>query len=218
MARIDSKWPLLLVAGDPVTEEQADEILLRTTGYIGGNDKEWLRDVAWVLGIDTATSPPGLIWSFPGVDAWYESISGLELHYLENSRIISSYIGGPHGWCDWDGRIGASDYNIGKWPTTRAIEEDLTVIAAAFPYLTMRVQLVEEEGAGDLCGEWLVHNGTMMETEPGPRIPGPGLDVDKAVASLFRAGRERGVTLERLARARVTVETARERDKGGGSA
>jgi hypothetical protein len=39
MARIATKWPLLLVAGKPVTPEQADDILLRSCGgYFTGND------------------------------------------------------------------------------------------------------------------------------------------------------------------------------------
>lgn len=70
-------------------------------------------------------------------------IQGLE--YMVNHRFVSMYIGGPHGWMDWDGTVGTSGYNIGKWPSVQEVKTELDVIAAAFPFLQMRVQLMPGE-------------------------------------------------------------------------
>lgn len=206
MALITTKWPLLLVTGKPVTPEQADDILIRSCGgYFHTNDRAWEQTVAAILGIETDAC--GLDWK--SADAWYKSVGGIELHYLANGRIASSWIGGPKGWCDWDGTIGCGNWNIGKWPDVPEVEEDLTAIAAAWPFLEMRVQLVEDEGEGALCGEWLVSGGNAIETEPGPRIDEANLDVEGAVMGLFSPGRERGVSPERLASAVARVKANR---------
>lgn len=203
MARITSKWPLLLATGKQVTPEQADDILLRTCQWLGGNDREWETTVGLVLGIDQDRY--GLDWK--SERAWRERIGSVDLHYFGNARIYSPYVGGPHGWCDWDGRIGCGNYNLGKWPAVAEVEEDLAVIAAAWPFLDMRVQLVEDEGDGTLCGEWRVAGGEAMETEPGPRIDQPELDMATSVAAIVfvGSGRERGVTRERLVAAYARV-------------
>jgi hypothetical protein len=209
MARITTKWPLLLVQGKPVTTGQADDILLRTCGAVfTGNDHAWELQIAGILGVGVRAGAPCI--DHDSAAAWYKRIGGLDLHYLGNRRIYSAWVGGPKGWCDWDGQIGCGNYNIGKWPGVSGVESDLAAIAAAFPYLDMRVQLAEDEGDGSLCGEWRVWNGQMMETEPGGVIQAPPLDVTIAAAGLaFGApGRERGVSPERLARASARVLAA----------
>jgi hypothetical protein len=208
MARIATKWPLLLVAGKPVTPEQADDILLRSCGgYFTGNDPAWERQIAAILGIPFRTGYPRMDWQ--ACAAWYKSIGGLDLHYLNNSRVYSAWIGGPRGWCDWDGRIGCGEWNIGKWPGVSEVEEDLAAVAATWPFLQMRVQLVDNEGEGDLCGEWAVTGGKAMEVEPGGLIVAPEFDTDAAVLGLvFGHGRERGVSPERLASAYARIRTA----------
>lgn len=42
-----TKWPRLLVTGTPVTEEQANEILVRTANLwlLPGNDRDWTATV-----------------------------------------------------------------------------------------------------------------------------------------------------------------------------
>jgi hypothetical protein len=217
VALIGSKWPLLLVTGKPVTPEQADDILLRSNGpYFTTNDRAWERQLAGILGIEMTTRTYGngggeyLDMSWQASAEWFKRIGGVELHYIGNRRIVSSWIGGPKGWCDWDGRIGCGNWNIGKWPSVPEVEEDLTAIAAAWPFLDMRVQLVEDEGDGSLCGEWRVLEGKSMETEPGPRITEADFDMAGAVAGiLFGQGRERGVSPERLASAYARVMAGR---------
>jgi hypothetical protein len=89
------------------------------------------------------------------------------------------------------------------------VEEDLAAVAATWPFLQMRVQLVDNEGEGDLCGEWAVTGGKAMEVEPGGLIVAPEFDTDAAVLGLvFGHGRERGVSPERLASAYARIRTA----------
>lgn len=209
MARICTKWPHLLVAGQPVTEAQADDILLRTMGgYWFTNDRGWRRQVAAILGVPLDKHDD---FDWRAVKAWCDDVASPDLNHLGNDRVMSSWIGGPKGWCDWDGTIGCGNYNIGKWPAIEEVEEDLAAIAAAWPFLDMRIQLVDdEEGDGPLCGEWRVWDGQWMETEPGPRIDAPALDVEAAALSLaFGLGVERGVSPERLASAWARVKGER---------
>lgn len=225
-----TKWPLLLVSGADVTPEQADEILIRTCSpdYLRGNDPEWAQTVGRIMGFD-------LSWDWPKDPeieanpqrrmAWYRKrwadrdarmdelgIFGGE--YLYTSRISSNYIGGPHGWCDWNGRIYCDNYNIGKNPDAEEITAEWTAIAAAFPFLDLTCQLVSDEGDGQLVGEWRVKDGTaayLPEFSPMLPVRTP----EQAESALQRAvmgivtgapGRERGVSAERLAHAVTRVE------------
>lgn len=77
---------------------------------------------------------------------------------------MSCWIGGTHGWCDWDGTIFANSFNVGKWPTVEEVEKDWQAIAAAFPFLDLRSQLLNrgsseavDEGASPVV-EFVVRN------------------------------------------------------------
>lgn len=196
-----TKWPRLLVVGEPVTETQANEILVRTDDWmLLGNDREWEGIVANLAGIER--DKHGTV-DWGSRERFRKAMGVLELGYLENGRIYSAWIGGPKGWCDWDGTIGCSTWNIGKWPSHEAVTEDWTAIAAAFPYLDLVAQLVTDEGAGEVAGEWVVRNGEVrFDPEPGPRIRRPEV-LDDATVLLRFAGvtGERGVDFARLAEA-----------------
>lgn len=200
-----TKWPRLLVAGQPVTIEQANEILLRTDyWHLTGNDLPWLRTIARLAGIEYDEHD---LPAWGAVRAFQHRIDALDLHYLGNSRIVSSWIGGPHGWCDWDGHIGAANYNIGKWPTAEAVTDDATVIAAAFPYLDLTVQLVVDEGQGRLCGQWRVQAGVATYDPAPTELVTPLADLTEREIIRRRTGPhgERGVTAERLREALAQV-------------
>jgi hypothetical protein len=199
-----TKWPRLLVVGEPVTHEQANDILVRTNLWMPcTNDRAWGHDIAVVLAEHGGPVPSGLWGSWTGLREWNAHIRALDLHYLHNDRIASAWIGGPHGWCDWDGTIGCTSYNIGKWPTVEAVTDDWQAIAAAWPFLDLRAQLVPDEGeAGASSWEWLV-NGGRVETvaDPGALIAEP-TDPDFQV---WNPERERGVSLDRLREAVAQV-------------
>lgn len=161
------KWPGMTVVGQKVTKDQAKEILIRTLGYMSGNNTA--RDnkyQAYLFGVEL---PPQFASKILGVDDFLkEKLDGdwkkvhdyknaikeelgllFELEYLCNYRVISAWIGGPHGWCDWNGNIFCNNYNIGKWPSIKAVEEEWAVIAAAFPYLDLVCTLHNGETGED---------------------------------------------------------------------
>lgn len=229
-----TKWPRLLVQGKRVTEEQANEILIRTCcpEYLGSsNDRAFVEQVNQVMGYldwDHWHEIPELREDSTKRIAWMkerwaqrdnrtEELGILGLEYLYTSRIVSAYLFGPHGWCDWNGNIFCDNYNIGKWPSTGVVTDEWGQIADAFPYLDLRAQLITREGEGELAGEWRVKDGTVSYnptpavqlTLEKPQITDEG-HVLAAVADIVngRTDRERGVSLERLEQAVAQVEAA----------
>lgn len=206
---IYSKWPRLIVVGERVSEEQADEILVRTTDWnnLFTNDRQWKRLVMELL---AQFGHPGSAWDeHDSVEkrmqivkdgfAWNEANGILSLQYLDNDQVASAWIGGAKGWCHWDGRIGCSNYNIGKWPNDEEVTEDWTAIAEAFPWLTLDSQCVNEEGEGGVAGLWHVEGGRVTYTEGElPLLTAPD---DEMSFRAMMPGGERGVDLDRLERA-----------------
>jgi len=240
-----TKWPRLLLLGDPVTREQTNEILVRTTCHymLITNDDEWEAQVRKVLG-----TPPDMDhedYRLPhaelvarvearhaALDARQRELGVLDLHYLYNERVMSCYADGPHGWCDWNGDIGATRYNVGKWPTATEVDCDLRTIAAAFPFLRMRVQLLSEryyeevkdaDGHGTYLHDdtapvmWTVADGevTYVIADAPPITPPTELSSDELVLSFSNPYRERGVTLTRLREAVAQVERTYTPTRGG---
>lgn len=202
-----TKWPRLIVVGEPVTPEQANDILIRTNSwFLSSNDSDWVRQVAAAYGIplDEHGAP-----DYRALQRVYAELGALQLHYLVNRQVMAAWLGGPHGWCDWTGRIGCSTWNIGKWPTEDAVTEDLVAIAAAFPYLSMHAQLISDEGEGDIVGTWAVLDGKAVPVEPaGFLTPPTELDPEAMIDAFMRPGRERGVSLGRLRQALAQVRAA----------
>lgn len=209
------KWPEMVVTGDPVTREQANEILIRTMHrnyWNSCNDREWTAAINEVLGFKDVYASK----TFEArMDVWGEnsdlmdSLGVLELEYIYNSRIASAYIFGPHGWMNWDGTItGNPSYNVGKWPEETELIEEWERVAEAFPYLNLEIQfftdpgwtgedevepaplalvLKVKDGAVTVVEDWSTVFASVPVTPSSITIPG-----------LFTSGRERGVTLERF--------------------
>lgn len=224
---ITTKWPRLLVTGQPVAYHQASEILIRTHTWswgVLGNDHVWKAFVRLeahdVLGMPL--QPPSSATQQQRLDygrdyrEWAERAGILDLHYLDNSRISSSWIGGPHGWCDWFGRIGCNLYNIGKWPTCEDVTEDWETIAAAFPYLNLTAQVVDNFDGDDddpppaVAGTWRVQGGTVTFTDGGPDTPILETEAETRVEGApFVEGGERGCHGSRLSEAMGHVAQVR---------
>jgi len=159
------KWPGCDVDGISVSLEQAAEILVRTNSpYFSTNDREFGKQVEKIF----YTAIPHPDW---GRDWWVtdytvtdnkERIEALnkawerqriyrnemrvlDLEYLCNHRVCSSYIGGPHGWCNWNGVIYQRNINIGKWPSAIEVFKEWKTIAQAFPYLELTCRLLDHE-------------------------------------------------------------------------
>lgn len=168
------KWPALLVTGRRVTPDQAAEVIVRTHRWpLSTNAHEWSRAVQKAVGYpddyygthigDTewrrrdeelkAMSAGARGDYFRSLDDAQErfrsELGVLTIEYLHNAWIASSWIGGPHGWCDWSGKIGCDNYNIGKWPNALHVLQEWQRIAAAFPFLNLDCQLLDRERGDD---------------------------------------------------------------------
>lgn len=212
------KWPRLVVAGKKVTPDQAAEINIRTSSvyYLYSNDKAWEAEVKAILGV---TEPEDHPRGDTYLRGWLDNMNKvraelgiLELEYLYNSNIISSYIGGPHGWCSWTGWIGTSSYNIGKWPTAADVYGEWTRIAEAFPYLDLRAQLIPDEGEADGPAiEYVVKDGQVeaftQDLQSIPITEEPSI-TRQVMDLIYNPARERGCTAEQL-RAAVDLTRAR---------
>jgi hypothetical protein len=207
---IHTKWPRLLVTGPPVTEAHADEILIRTNDWhsLFSNDKRWqatVERIATEFGRPVDPEPGASVdWRahHEAEQKWCRDLGILDLEYLNNSRVMSCWYGGPHGWCNWDGVIGCDTYNIGKWPSDEKVTAEWEQIAAAFPWLTLTAQCVDDEGEGQLAAEWVVQAGR-VRYDPAPTaqvLPARELDASAFITSVVTArfGGERGVSEERL--------------------
>lgn len=219
------KWPEMVVTGDPVTREQANEILIRTMHrdyWNSCNDREWTAAVNEVLGFQNVYESKNFE---DRMEVWghnrelMDSLGVLELEYVYNSRVASAYIFGPHGWMNWDGTVtDNASYNVGKWPEESELIEDWERVAEAFPYLNLEIQFFTDRGwdgsdedtnePAPLALVLRVKDGAVTVVNDWDTVV-PAVAVPPSAFSLpglFSAGRERGVTLERF---REAVEQVR---------
>lgn len=205
------KWPGFVVLGKSVSKEQAAEIILRTDSYyFSTNDRAWDKTCKEILEYpkDEDYDKDDFRSKWDDIGKWGESIGNIPLEYLDNSWIGSAYIGGPHGWCDWDGNIGCHYGNIGKWPSVKDVKNDWKAIADAFPFLNLECQLYDAE-MGELGAQPIVHfivkDGNVEVYKPDcvlkPDVYGTksGSEAASMITLVTGAfGRERGCTEEQL--------------------
>lgn len=193
------KWPLLLVDGERISPEQADQVIIRTTWLEGahGPDEQWNKAIRhafgvripayrnWYLRNRRRTPTNDNYWEMESTqwDTAAQRLGVLPLNYMHNDRIATTYCDGPHGWCEWGGLV--RSYGMGltcKWPTLGEVDEEWRMIAGAFPFLSLKAQLVKTEWdfeAGVITGytplvTWIVHGGVAaLHAEPGPLILQP---------------------------------------------
>jgi hypothetical protein len=189
------KWPALVVVGDPVTKEQAQEICVRTDSWgLSTNDYDFIREVGEAFGLRVGEW--NLNWD--DMDKWRNRLDVLDLAYLHNQQIVSAWVGGPHGWCDWNGVIGCRNYNIGKWPCVEDVFQDWTQIAKAFPFLRLTSQLYDGESGEDGIKpvvEFVMANGRVTVQSPVADLNAP---IDSEWRPLLDVRLERGITIEGL--------------------
>ncbi|QDH83569.1 hypothetical protein [Achromobacter phage Motura] len=160
------KWPQMLVWGTPVSIEQAQDVIFRTDKFLhrlsdiyGGNNQKYNEAVHRELGYDRVKKAfKGLQqkhgvhsnWSVDyELEQWAEELIEEALGvvytvYVKNDWTSCAFIYGGHGWLHPDGNIGYFD-NIGKYPTYEEVFNDWSKIAAAFPYLDLKVTLMSGE-------------------------------------------------------------------------
>ena len=153
------KWPEMRVEGNSISEDQAAEIILRTdhtSRSICLNDKEWesvliktlkmpkIKDECYKL--EDNEYQKEIKKYYKKLDKYLSKIRYIQdIEYIRTDRIGSSYVGGSHGFVDWDGTIGTCGHHIGKWPSIQNIHDEWKVIAREFPYLDLRCQLFSGE-------------------------------------------------------------------------
>ncbi len=204
------KWPEMVVVGEPVTREQANEILIRTMSRRGWNfcnDKSWTDEVNRVVGFRSESHLDDVESRLAALEYNYgvlDDLGVLELEYIYNSRVSSAYLFGAHGWLNWDGVItGNMSYNVGKWPEADELADEWKLVASTFPYLNLTVQFFSERGEDDgfrtPAFEIRVFDGeAVVNTHPDTVLasvgPGQALDFEGR-------RREKGVSLERFTEA-----------------
>jgi hypothetical protein len=214
------KWPALVVKGERVTEEQASEICIRTNRqYFGCNSPKLTKELHEIFYNLPPTNNQFVhsIYDYfddSDKDKWNKAqkiqdrtkreLGLLDLEYLSNSQIVSSYVGGPHGWCNWNGYIGCDTYNIGKWPSTEDVYNEWKTIAEAFPYLNLKCQLF----SGEQCDEnvrpliqYNIINGTVNMEIPTSVLDYPNTSISpNMMASLLGDPylRESGISINDL--------------------
>ena len=209
------KWPAFVVVGKDVTREQAMEVIIRTTSfYFSSNDREFEKELYDFLGVkkEEYDRPSWEDISKIETELKVVRVAGSEdfdedagkLQYLDNYRVLSAWVGGPHGWINWDGKVGCNNSNIGKWPSVEEVQAEWEAIAKAFPFLDLKCQLF----SGESCEKGIVPvvqfdicNGKVKAFEPKTVLKEPVSDTNDSMADLFTPGRERGCTIARFAEA-----------------
>jgi hypothetical protein len=213
----DDKWPRLVVVGADIPTALAEQVIVRTDGgYLHCNDLEWEAAARKIMGLydfmddrdESRLDERGYIRD--GLDRERESreaLGMLDLQYLDNSMIAGAWLGGgTRGWCDWSGKIGCANFNIGKWPSDEDVTKDWKRIARAFPFLDLRSQVVsmcdDDLFTGRVWGTWTVRGGvvrfndqerTLLDIPPGEKT---GFGMDEMMEVMATGGRR--ITLEAL--------------------
>jgi len=161
------KWPQMVVTGKKLSLEQALEIIRRTDSffsYQSGNNHAFIKDAQIVLGMPIKKESYDKEFKnrdgSPNYDSyrkyydqyseesdnWKERWECIETEYVKNDWISSSFVFGPHGWCNPDGTISYND-NVGKWPSIQEIYDEWTLLAKEFPFLYVGVTLMSGESS-----------------------------------------------------------------------
>lgn len=202
------KWPQMLVWGEPVTVEQAKDIIFRTDPFLtslsdmyGGNNHRWNEWARRVLGFDAFTESRDYAFLNRLTELFHETLGVVSTEYVHNNWASCSYVHGPHGWCHPNGTISFGD-NIGKWPGALEVFKDWQAIAQAFPYLALKATLMSEEHDVEEAVSvplvtFEVRNGEVSvcaspEMPPVYKMP-PPRDFSMSALSLLNSAREQGL-------------------------
>lgn len=204
-----NKWCKILVVGDPLTREQTNEVLLRTNNSWTGQDDYWNDELAAIAGIELDQ------YGYPDWQQYRQAtreLGLLNLEYMGNSRIVTSYIGGPHGWVDWRGRVHANSYNVGKNPSEAEIGDELAAIAKEFRYLRMIVQVLTGEDGREVAAQWRVADGSAIQVARRRKVTSLAAEDEDTIGEhLFNVLTSRdwgkGVDAERLREAVAQVRS-----------
>lgn len=211
------KWSRMVISGNNITPGQAAEIIIRTADLeFFCNDDIWRRQLHKELGLfsiaDADNNPKKWYSVYDNKDKFNyvnQSLGILDLQYLGNHQIATSFIGGPHGWCSWNGIIGY-DNNIGKWPSVSAVLKEWKLIATTWPFLKLRCQLWNDENeevdSSDSYDdavrtfrplvEFIIDNGAVSLSKPRHILKHH--ETPHCIIHTFLPNGERGCTIEQF--------------------
>jgi hypothetical protein len=209
------KWPAFVVKGKKVTREQAMEIIIRTDSlHFSTNDHEFAKqlfEATYGLKAKKGMCHISLYDFFRKENSTFEfqKMQDLEntvklelgnisnaLSYIDNQQIVSAWVGGPHGWCSWDGYIGCNTFNIGKWPSIEEVLKEWKIVAKTFPFLELKCQLFSgeqcEEDENEPLVEYAIKNGKVRMYLPKEVLDYPKDDLDMSILRMTSPYGERG--------------------------
>ncbi len=170
---ISVKWPAARLVGPNVTKEQALDYIFRTDAAMRGdcfcNDYDFEKELAALLDY-----PDWRQWEKR--EALIAKRGLLTLEHLGSAWVASAFIMGPGGPVHPNGEVRLAE-NFGKWPAVAEIENDLSIIAPAFPWLTFRLALWDYDSEGDAVAvypathAWALESGKWERIEPEAAIP-----------------------------------------------
>jgi hypothetical protein len=138
------KWPQMIVTGKPVTIDQAKDIILRTDHHLTHFVGKYQDPTEYAIHANLYVGDVSYVDYHPMQVELRKRLGVICSEYVHNTWAYSSYVYGPHGWCNPDGTICFID-NVGKSPSISDILTDWTDIAEAFPYLDINVTLMSGE-------------------------------------------------------------------------
>lgn len=193
------KWPGMIVEGDPVTPDLAAEIIIRTDSQLpdftyAGNDPELCHQLNDIFSVPHAGIDTDKLWKLR------DKLHMVPVGYLCNDRIVSSWVGGPHGWVNWNGFVGSRNYNIGKWPDVDSVLKEWQAIATAFPSLKLTCWLYSKETCepdNTAIVQFDIVSGTATAHLPDREPQNPVFETPDYSSMLYR-NRESGISVSSL--------------------
>lgn len=154
MREIQSKWPLILITGQPLTHEQTIDVIMRTDDNITklsnaswGNNRSFFEQR--LSRFSQFFDSPDMAYFM--IKLLRKRLGVIELEYLKNLLISSIDIEGASAWIYETGEIYYHN-PIGKYPTREELLADCKQIATAFPYIKMAVTVFDKESK-PICPE-----------------------------------------------------------------
>jgi hypothetical protein len=170
-----SKYPLMVVTGFPINQEQSLEIIRKTDTFItkgigySGNDNHYNKEIKDILKLkysdDFSSYDEYIKWK----EKYFQKWGIISTEYILNNWISTNYFGGYDGWCHPDGEI---SYNstIGKDPSVQDVYEDWVKIASAFNFLDIGITLFYDSDNSDRANypvvSFAIENGQVDVIDP----------------------------------------------------
>ena len=134
MENINSKYPQLLIFGEPVKENQAKEIILRTDSSIKDLVRQNIHCSSFVQEKFKHFYNKNFLFG-DGIK-YLEKIGYIDNLYITNEW-IHCHLSSPKGWMHLDGNIGHIDGPGYKWPEASELVDEFSSIGKEFSFLKL---------------------------------------------------------------------------------